>query len=147
MSTIAKILIVDDNYLMRRTIERIVREMGHEVVGELDNGKHLPFKFRELIPDLITLDIVMAEKTGLEALKELKDQYPFAKVIMVTSIGQKRKVLQALKFGADHFVVKPINEEKLKSVINQVLGPVKAVIKVEVKNNNQDLTEENKSPG
>lgn len=142
MSTIAKILIVDDNYLMRRTIERIVHEMGHKVVGELDNGKHLPFKFQELIPDLITLDIVMAEKTGLEALKELKDQYPFAKVIMVTSIGQKRKVLEALKYGADHFIVKPINEDKLKSVINQVLGPVKAAIKVDVKDDSQDLIEE-----
>lgn len=123
MSTIAKILIVDDNYLMRRTIERIVHEMGHEVVGELDNGKRLAFKFRELVPDLITLDIVMAEKTGLEALKELKDEYPFAKVIMVTSMGQKRKVLEALKYGADHFVIKPIHEEKLKSVIDLVLSP------------------------
>jgi len=142
MSTIAKILIVDDNYLMRRTIERIVHEMGHDVVGELDNGKHLPFKFRELVPDLITLDIVMADKTGLEALRELKDQYPFAKVIMVTSIGQKRKVLEALKYGADHFIVKPINEEKLKGVINRVLGPKKAVIPNKVQNDSQEFTEE-----
>ena len=142
MSTIAKILIVDDNYLMRRTIERIVHEMGHQVVGELDNGKHLPFKFRELIPDLITLDIVMAEKTGLEALRELKDQYPFAKVIMVTSIGQKRKVLEALKYGADHFVVKPINEDKLKSVINHVLGPLKASVSKDLQEKREGNAEE-----
>ncbi len=122
MRTIAKILIVDDNYLMRRTIERIVKEMGHKVVGELDNGKFLPHKYKELAPDLITLDIVMAEKTGLEALKELKYHYPFAKVIMVSSLAQRRKVLEALKYGADHFIVKPINEGKLKSVINRVLG-------------------------
>ena len=135
----AKILIVDDNYLMRRTIERIVREMGHQVVGELDSGKHLPHKFKEFYPDLITLDIVMSEITGLEALRDLKSKYPFAKVIMVTSLGQKRKVLEALKYGADHFIVKPINEDKLKSVINTVLGPLKSHLN-ETKKNPDDTS-------
>ena len=121
MSKIANILIVDDNYLMRKTIGRIVEEIGHTVVGELDKAKYLNKKYDELSPDLITLDIVMGEKTGLEALKELKMRFPDAKVIMVTSMGQKRKVLEALKYGADHFVLKPINEEKLKTVVNSVL--------------------------
>jgi len=121
VSKIANILIVDDNYLMRKTIGRIVEEIGHTVVGELDKAKYLNKKYDELSPDLITLDIVMGEKTGLEALKELKMRFPDAKVIMVTSMGQKRKVLEALKYGADHFVLKPINEEKLKTVVNSVL--------------------------
>lgn len=106
---------------MRKTIGRIVEEIGHTVVGELDKAKYLNKKYDELSPDLITLDIVMGEKTGLEALKELKMRFPDAKVIMVTSMGQKRKVLEALKYGADHFVLKPINEEKLKTVVNSVL--------------------------
>jgi DNA-binding NarL/FixJ family response regulator len=63
----------------------------------------------------------MIEKNGLTALKELKEKYPEAKVIMISSISQRIKVLTALKYGADHFILKPLSEEKLKQVIDEVL--------------------------
>lgn len=118
----ANILIVDDSYLMRQSIKKIVERMGHTVVGETFDGKFLLQKYKQLKPDLITLDIVMIEKNGLTALKELKEEYPEAKVIMISSISQRIKVLTALKYGADHFILKPINEEKVGQVIDEVLA-------------------------
>ena len=118
----ANILIVDDSFLMRKSIQKIVERMGHTVIGETFDGKYLLNKYIQLSPDLITLDIVMVEKNGLAALKELKERYPESKVIMVSSISQRLKVLTALKYGADHFILKPIVEEKLQQVINKVLG-------------------------
>jgi len=117
----ARILIVDDSYLMRQSIRKMVERMGHTVAGETDDGKFLINKYIQLSPDLITLDIVMVEKNGLTALKELKEEHPEAKVIMVSSVSQRIKVLTALKYGADHFILKPLDEEKLGKVINEVL--------------------------
>jgi two-component system chemotaxis response regulator CheY len=119
---LANILIVDDSFLIRKSIKKIVERMGHTVVGETFDGKFLMQKYIQLSPDLITLDIVMVEKNGIAALRDLKERYPSSKVIMVSSVSQKIKVLTALKLGADHFILKPIDEGKLMQVINEVLG-------------------------
>jgi len=118
----ATFLIIDDSYLMRKNIKTVVESIGHKVVGEANDGKYLLKKYEELRPDLITLDIVMAEKNGLQALQELKTKHPEAKVVMVSSMAQRNKVLMAIKYGADHFVLKPIKHEKLIAVIKHIIG-------------------------
>lgn len=117
----AKILMIDDNAFMRQNLKKVLESLGHEIVGEADDGSKAVSSYEECNPDIVTLDIVMGYVNGLEALKNLKENYPNSKIIMVSSMGQKSNVLEAMKLGAEHFILKPIDKNKLEEVINFVL--------------------------
>ncbi|MFO7818869.1 MAG: response regulator [Halanaerobacter sp.] len=117
-----EVLVIDDNLVMRRNIKNMVEQLGHTVVGEAEDGNEAVYKYKECEPDVVTLDIVMPVVDGIEALKRLRGNDPEAKVIMVTSLGHKSKVLKAIELGASHYVVKPIKVEDLSRVLNEVLG-------------------------
>ncbi len=118
----ARILICDDARLMRMMLERIIKKMGHEVVGEAIDGEEAVKKYFELKPDIITLDVVMPKKDGFSALKEILQKDPDAKVIMVTAIGNQAMVLNAMKIGAQEYVVKPFRIGEVVSAIEKVLN-------------------------
>ncbi len=118
----ANILIVDDSRTSRRILTHIVEEIGHTVIGEADNGEDGFLKFKELKPDLVTLDITMPKMTGLEALQLIMNHDKGAKVIMISSAGQKEKMLKAIKMGARDFVAKPIDDDAVKAAITEVLN-------------------------
>ncbi len=113
----AKILIVDDSRTSRKILRTILETAGHEVIGEAVDGVDGVNKFRELSPEITTLDITMPNMDGLEALKEIKKINTDAKVIMVTAAGQQNKMVEAIKSGASEFVTKPFEANEITGLI------------------------------
>lgn len=116
----AKVLIVDDAAFMRISIKNMLTKNGYEVVGEAENGKIGVEKFRELSPDIVTMDITMPEMTGLEALKEIIKINPGAKIVMVSAMGQEAMVRDAIISGAKGFIVKPFKEDGIISALQKL---------------------------
>ncbi|CAM4340909.1 response regulator [Paenibacillus phoenicis] len=117
-----RILIVDDAAFMRMMIRDILTKNGFEVVGEAQDGAQAIEKFKELHPDLITMDITMPEMDGIAALKEIKKLDPNAKVIMCSAMGQQAMVIDAIQAGAKDFIVKPFQSDRVIEAINKTLG-------------------------
>jgi two-component system chemotaxis response regulator CheY len=118
----AKILIVDDAAFMRMMIKEILSKNGFEVVGEANDGVQAVEKYKELTPDLVTMDITMPEMDGVTALKEIKKINPDAKIIMCSAMGQQAMVIDAIQAGAKDFIVKPFQAERVLEAINKTLG-------------------------
>ncbi|MDU4697780.1 MULTISPECIES: response regulator [Paenibacillus] len=117
-----RILIVDDAAFMRMMIRDILTKNGFEVVGEAQDGAQAIEKFKELHPDLITMDITMPEMDGIAALKEIKKLDPNARVIMCSAMGQQAMVIDAIQAGAKDFIVKPFQSDRVIEAINKTLG-------------------------
>ena len=92
-----KVLIVDDAAFMRMMIKDILTKNGYEVVGEANDGADAIEKYKELSPDLVTMDITMPEMDGIAALKEIKKINGDAKVIMCSAMGQQAMVIDAIQ--------------------------------------------------
>lgn len=118
----ANILIVDDSRTSRKILKGILENEGYEVVGEATNGLEGYDKYVELKPDVVTMDITMPVLDGIEALKKIINDYPDAKVVMVTAAGQKTKMVEAVQNGASEFVSKPFEPEQLKAIIEKVIA-------------------------
>jgi len=117
---VAKILIVDDSRTSRKILRGLLEENGHEIVDEAVNGQEGVQKFQTLKPDVVTMDITMPVLDGMEALKMIKALKPDSKVIMVTAAGQKNKMIDCIKLGADEFLTKPFDKTEIISVINKL---------------------------
>ena len=117
----ARTLIVDDAKFMRMTLSNILTGSNHEIVGEAENGKEAVRLYRELDPDLVTMDITMPEMSGLDAVKEIKEEFPQAKIIMCSAMGQQKMVVEAIEAGAKDFIVKPFDDTRVLDAINRVL--------------------------
>ncbi len=118
----ARILIVDDAAFMRMMLKDILGKNGHEILGEAANGAEAVKKYRELKPDLVTLDIIMPEVGGIEALKQIMSEHPNANVVMCSALGQEAMVKEALAAGARDFIVKPFQKDKVLEVVSKVLS-------------------------
>lgn len=105
-------------------IERLFKKMGHEVTHRAINGEEAVEIYQKYWTqiDLVTLDVVMPKMDGIRALKQLLAINPNAKVIMVTSIGNKYIVDGALRLGAKDFVTKPFRLSEFVATINKVLS-------------------------
>jgi two-component system chemotaxis response regulator CheY len=110
-----RVLIVDDALIMRMRIKEIARDAGWEIAGEADNGETGLALYRQLRPDLVTLDIVMPRMDGLTALRQIRDEDPLAKIVMVSAVDQKNKLTECIRLGAVDFIVKPFDKARLKS--------------------------------
>jgi two-component system chemotaxis response regulator CheY len=117
-----RILIVDDAAFMRMMIRDILTKNGFEVCGEANDGLQAIEKFKELRPDLITMDITMPEMDGIHALKEIKKIDPNSKVIMCSAMGQQAMVIDAIQAGAKDFIVKPFQADRVIEAIKKTLG-------------------------
>ncbi|QXE03107.1 response regulator [Terribacillus sp. DMT04] len=117
-----RILIVDDAAFMRMMIKDILTKNGFEVVGEAPDGQQAVEKYKELTPDLVTMDITMPEMDGIAAMKEIKSQYPDAKVIMCSAMGQQAMVIDAIQAGAKDFIVKPFQADRVVEAITKALS-------------------------
>lgn len=111
------VLIVDDAAFMRMMIKDILTKNGYQVVGEAADGAQAIEKYKESIPDLVTMDITMPEMDGITALKEIKKINPNARVIMCSAMGQQAMVIDAIQAGARDFIVKPFQADRVLEAI------------------------------
>ena len=116
----SRILIVDDSRTSRKILRSILEDAGHEIVGEAMDGQDGINKYKDLKPDIVTLDITMPVMDGLEALKIIKEDDQSAKVIMVTAAGQQNKMIDAIKMGASEFVTKPFEPDEIVKMVNKL---------------------------
>ncbi|QOY34479.1 response regulator [Anaerobacillus alkaliphilus] len=117
-----RILIVDDAAFMRMMIKDILSKNGFEIAGEANDGAQAVEKYKELSPDLVTMDITMPEMDGITALKEIKKFDPNAKVIMCSAMGQQAMVIDAIQAGAKDFIVKPFQADRVIEAIKKTIG-------------------------
>lgn len=116
------VLIVDDASFMRMMIKDILTKNGYEVVGEAENGVAAVEKYKELSPELVIMDITMPEMDGIQAVKEIRNINPNAKIIMCSAMGQQAMVIEAIQAGARDFVVKPFQHERVIEAVKKVMG-------------------------
>ncbi len=117
----AKILVVDDSYIMRMKIKTMLTNAGHTVVGEAANGEQAIIEYTQKQPDIVTMDISMPVMDGISALRMIITRFPKARVIVISALEKKNMVLAALESGARNYLLKPIDEIKLIKVIEAVL--------------------------
>ena len=117
-----KVLVVDDAAFMRMMIKDILRKGGYEVVGEAEDGSKAVEKYKELRPDLVTMDITMPDMDGITAVKEIRKLDDNAQIIMCSAMGQQAMVIDAIQAGAKDFVVKPFQPERVLEAVRKVLS-------------------------
>lgn len=115
-----RVLVVDDAKFMRHLVKGILTGMGWEVVGEACDGEEACAKYKELAPDVVTMDIVMPKRNGIEALKEIRAMDPKAKVVMISAIDQREPLMEAMKLGAVDYVVKPFEKDRVEEALQRV---------------------------
>lgn len=116
-----RILVVDDAAFMRAMLSKAVEERGWTLAGEASDGKEAIERFRELRPDLVTLDITMPVLDGLSALKAIMLLDPEARVIMCSAVGLQRNIDIAIAAGAKSFLIKPFSNEDVVQAIEAAM--------------------------
>lgn len=114
------ILIADDSMFMRQMLKELLPKDMFTVVGEASTGKEALNKYNELNPDLVTMDITMPDMDGISAVRKIKEVNPNAKIVMVSAMGQKPMIKEALEAGAKDFIVKPFDREKIISILSNL---------------------------
>jgi len=115
-----RILVVDDTLFMRVKMKGLLEKWGYQVVGEAANGLEAVEKFKELGPDVVFMDITMPVMDGIAALKEIRAFDATATVIIVSALGQESYVMDAIRSGARNYLVKPVQDNKLKEVLDRL---------------------------
>ncbi|MDR2007174.1 MAG: response regulator [Acidaminococcales bacterium] len=117
-----RVLVVDDAAFMRMMIKDILTKNDFEIVGEASNGSEAVEKYKDLKPDLTTMDITMPEKDGISAVKEIRAFDSSAKIIMCSAMGQQAMVIEAIQAGAKDFIVKPFQPDRVVEAMRKALG-------------------------
>ncbi len=116
-----RIMIVDDAAFMRMMLKDILVKNGYEVVAEAANGKEAVLKYEETKPDLVTMDITMWGKDGLEAISEIVENYPDARIIVISALNERTLKINEKDIKAKAFLTKPFEKKELLDAINKVL--------------------------
>ncbi|AHG90591.1 response regulator receiver [Gemmatirosa kalamazoonensis] len=116
------VLICDDAIFMRTMVGDILTQAGFDVIGEAESGMQAVERYKELRPDLVTMDIVMPDMGGIDAVREIVKLDPDAKVLMCSAMGQQALVVEAIQAGAKDFVVKPFQPSRVLEAVTRVLG-------------------------
>lgn len=120
MST--KVLIVDDAPVIRILLKSILERSGFMVVGEAGNGNEALEKYKDLRPDVVTMDITMPEANGIEGVKMILAFDSEAKIVMITAIDQRKFLLEAIKAGAVDYIVKPFEDDRVVSALQKAVS-------------------------
>ncbi len=111
------ILVVDDAPFIRELILHIVEKEGWSVVGEAENGKQAVTMATEKNPDIIIMDLIMPEMSGLDATREILSQNPKFKIIACSTVNDQNLIMRALDAGCVNYITKPFDRDKIVSVI------------------------------
>lgn len=117
-----RVLVVDDAVVMRMMIKNTLSKSGYEIVGEAETGLLAVEKYRELQPDIVTMDVVMPDMDGIAAVKAIVAEFPDANIVMCSSMGQQKLVIEAIQAGAKSFITKPFQSPKIVETINRILA-------------------------
>ncbi len=115
------VLVCDDAIFMRTMITDILTQAGYEVIGEAESGAQAVERYRELRPDMVTMDIVMPDMGGIDAVREIVKADPDAKILMCSAMGQQALVVEAIQAGAKDFVVKPFQPSRVLEAVQRLL--------------------------
>ncbi|MBI3306897.1 MAG: response regulator [Candidatus Omnitrophica bacterium] len=108
-----KLLVVDDEEEIREFLKAFFEEREFEVITA-SSGKEAIEKLAQVQPQVVLLDVHMPGMDGLTVLKKIKEQHPDIKVIMVTALETQDKIEEAMRFGADNYITKPLSLEYLE---------------------------------
>ena len=117
-----KILVADDAAFMRMMVKDSLKKNGYTDIIDAADGEIACKLYESESPDLVIMDITMPNKTGIEALRDIKAAAPNAKVIMCSAMGQEAMVVEAIKLGALDFIVKPFKPDRIIQAVEKVLG-------------------------
>ena len=117
----ARILVADDASFMRQIIREILESEGHEVVAEASDGIQAIEQYDAHHPELVTMDIVMPRRSGIDAVRAIVAKVPTARIVMCSALGQETLVTEALQAGAVDFIVKPFKPDAVLATVRKVL--------------------------
>ena len=117
-----KILLVDDAAFMRKVIKENLSKAGYTELFEAVDGADAVVKYDEIHPDLVIMDITMPNMDGLEALQAIRGKDPNANIVMCSAMGQESMVMDAVRFGAKDFIVKPFKSDRVIKTVTSILG-------------------------
>ncbi len=115
-----RVLICDDAIFMRTMIADILTGAGYEVAGEADSGLQAVERYKALKPDVVTMDIVMPDMGGIDAVKAIMAVDGKARILMCSAMGQQALVVEAIQAGAKDFVVKPFQPGRVVEAVQRV---------------------------
>lgn len=129
------VMIVDDSPITIRKLSMMLEPLGYFIVATATSGQAAVSTYRTAKPDVVTMDITMPIMDGIEATRAIIQEFPEAKIVMVTSHGQEKMVLEALKAGAKGYVIKPFQEHKifeaLEKACKRTIDPDKLQTEIE----------------
>lgn len=117
-----KILIVDDSASIRKSLRELLEKNEYQVVGEAGTGIEGIKLFTAISPDAVMLDIIMPQLGGVETLRMLRSLNKDVKIIMVSALDSLDRVNECLKLGANHYILKPFEEDKVIEIMKKIMG-------------------------
>lgn len=114
------VLIVDDAAFMRMMLKNILMKDGYEIIGEAGDGIEGFNKYKELNPDIVTLDITMPVVGGIDCLKMIREYNPNANVVMCSAMGQQTMVIESIQAGAKDFIIKPFQADRVIESLRRI---------------------------
>ncbi len=117
----AKILIVDDSTIQRTILRKYLEKGGHEIIGESKTGNNVLGLYKELMPDLVILDIVMPDANGIAILEQLLKFDKNARIVMCSGTALQNVIIETINMGAKSFLVKPVTGEYLLMTVDKVM--------------------------
>lgn len=116
-----RFMIVDDSLFQRKSLGKLITQMGWEVVVEAANGMEAIEMYQRWNPDLVLMDLIMPEMEGIEAVERILAFDQNAKIIVISSLGTSDLVDKALSLGAKQFLTKPLNTCEAANILKAVL--------------------------
>jgi len=113
------VLIVDDVEFVRKTLKDLLTQLGFNVIGEATDGIEAVEKYFQLNPDLVTMDVVMPKRSGIEATREIIKDKKNAVIVMVSAMDQFHLVMEAINAGARDYIQKPFHSSEVKKVLDR----------------------------
>jgi two-component system chemotaxis response regulator CheY len=116
------VLIVDDIAFVRKTLTDILTQAHYQVIGEATDGSEAVNLYAKLRPDIVTMDVVMPQMSGIDATRRIIKLDKNAKVVIISAMGQENLVMEAINVGAKDYILKPFSAEEVLKTIERALG-------------------------
>lgn len=117
-----RILVVDDALLMRMMLRDVLEGADYEVVAEAEDADEAVAKYKDLKPDLVTMDLTLTNSNGADAIRDIMGYDPEANIVVISAVDQRKVLMEAIALGVKDFIVKPFEDERLLAAVDKVLS-------------------------